>query len=250
MRLATGAGLTLTGLGAIWIGGWLFVGFVALCVAVTVWEVSRMTLAQAPILVAGTAGGCFLLVAALPPGWGLPLLMLPVLVSLGRIGRARLAHAVFVALIVLAGYGLVHLRQDFGTLWLIWLVMVVALTDVFGYFAGRLIGGPKFWPRVSPKKTWSGTVAGWIASGVFGAGLVLAGVAAPPIVAISVAISMASQFGDIAESALKRRVGVKDSSSLLPGHGGFFDRFDGVLGAAVFLLLVERMVDFPPLPGL
>jgi len=68
------------------------------------------------------------------------------------------------------------------------------------------------------------------------------------IVGISIAISMASQMGDIAESAMKRKMGVKDSSNLIPGHGGVFDRFDGMLGASVFLLLIEQLVDFPPVP--
>ncbi len=68
------------------------------------------------------------------------------------------------------------------------------------------------------------------------------------LVGISVAISMAGQMGDVAESALKRRMGVKDSSNIIPGHGGMFDRFDAMLGAAIFLLLVEQIIDFPPAP--
>jgi phosphatidate cytidylyltransferase len=139
----------------------------------------------------------------------------------------------------------VKLRQDFGAIWLVWLVLVVAATDIFGYFAGRMIGGPKFWPRVSPKKTWSGTVAGWIAAAIVGAIFAAMTGAGGPLVSISVALSMAAQLGDISESVVKRRAGVKDSSNLIPGHGGFFDRFDGVLGASVFLLLIEQVVDFP-----
>jgi len=68
------------------------------------------------------------------------------------------------------------------------------------------------------------------------------------LIGISVALSMASQMGDIAESAIKRHVGVKDSSNLLPGHGGVFDRFDGMLGAALLLLFVESVTAFPPPP--
>ena len=73
--------------------------------------------------------------------------------------------------------------------------------------------------------------------------------AQPQIIGISMAMSMAAQFGDIAESALKRRAGIKDSSNLIPGHGGFFDRFDGVLGAAIFLLLVEQVAELPQIFG-
>ena len=164
-----------------------------------------------------------------------------------EVARERLAFAIFTVLIVLAGYGLIHLRHDIGTIWLVWLVLIVVGTDVFGYFAGRLIGGPKFWPRISPKKTWAGTVAGWIGAAVIGLAYVKLAGAGPQFIGVSIATSMAAQMGDIAESALKRHVGVKDSSNLIPGHGGFFDRFDGVLGAAIFLLLIERVSGFPPL---
>jgi phosphatidate cytidylyltransferase len=109
-----------------------------------------------------------------------------------------------------------------------------------------MIGGPKFWPAVSPKKTWSGTAFGWLGAGLvglifaiyFGVGLQLIGV--------SIALSMASQMGDIAESGMKRKMGVKDSSSLIPGHGGLMDRFDGMLGAALFLLVIGQFIGFPP----
>ena len=73
--------------------------------------------------------------------------------------------------------------------------------------------------------------------------------AGPHLIGLSVALSMASQMGDIAESAIKRRMGVKDSSNLLPGHGGVLDRFDGMIGAAFLLLLVEALTQFPPLPA-
>jgi phosphatidate cytidylyltransferase len=101
---------------------------------------------------------------------------------------------------------------------------------------------------VSPKKTWAGTIAGWIGAALVGLAFAVETGSGYELIGVSVAVSMASQLGDIAESAVKRRHGVKDSSSLLPGHGGIFDRFDGMLGAAVFFLLVEQLVDFPPVP--
>ena len=124
-------------------------------------------------------------------------------------------------------------------------MLVVIATDVFGYFAGRTLGGPKFWPSVSPKKTWSGTAAGWIAAGLVGLLFMLLTDAGWPIVWISMILSFASQMGDIAESALKRRMNVKDSSTLIPGHGGLFDRFDALLGAALFMLLVAYVFNVP-----
>jgi phosphatidate cytidylyltransferase len=145
-----------------------------------------------------------------------------------------------------AGFSLIALRDDFGIIWMAWLLIVVIVTDVAGYFAGRILGGPKFWPAVSPKKTWSGTIAGWFGAALVGAvfaGLYGGGIT---VVGVSVAVAFASQLGDIAESAIKRHVGVKDSSNLIPGHGGLLDRFDGMLGAALLLIIVELFLDFPP----
>jgi phosphatidate cytidylyltransferase len=139
--------------------------------------------------------------------------------------------------ILVGCYAFLELRLLDGLGWALWLVTVVVATDVAGYFAGRLIGGPKFWPRISPKKTWSGTAAGWVAAAIvgliFSGGMTQAGWVLIPL---SVAVSFASQMGDIAQSAAKRRKGIKDSSNLIPGHGGVFDRFDGMLGASVFII--------------
>ena len=146
-----------------------------------------------------------------------------------------------------ATFGLTVFREEHGVLWLMWLILCVIATDVFGYFAGRFFGGPKFWPQISPSKTWSGTSAGWIAAGAVGASFLAFTTAGRDIIWISMLLSLSSQMGDIAESWLKRRVGVKDSSHLLPGHGGLFDRFDGLLGGSLFLLVV---VQFTPIPGL
>ena len=126
--------------------------------------------------------------------------------------------------------------------------MVIA-SDILGYFAGKIIGGPKFWPKVSPKKTWSGTIAGWLGAALVALVYIALGIGGWQLITISVAIAIAGQLGDVAESALKRRVGVKDSSNILPGHGGMFDRFDAMLGASLFLLLMGRIIPFPPVPG-
>lgn len=245
-RVLSSLVLAAAGIVAIWLGGLTFALFVSLVVGIIVWELSVMAATPRALAIGLAAGFCCLGVALLPPGWGLPLVMLPALLGIGTTTRVRLPHAIFALLLVLAGYGMIDLRSHYAAGWLIWLVLVVIATDVAGYFVGRWLGGPKFWPKVSPKKTWSGTAGGWVAAGLIGAVAAGLGLAGPEIVAISVALSMASQMGDIAESALKRQVGVKDSSTLLPGHGGFFDRFDGVLGAAVFLLLIEQLIDFPP----
>lgn len=123
-----------------------------------------------------------------------------------------------------------------------WLFALVWGTDVFAYFGGRLIGGPKLWPRVSAGKTWSGTVSGLLCGALaglavayFGAG---GGVSAMPVFIVSLGASALSQIGDLVESSIKRRFGVKDSSRLIPGHGGVMDRLDGFIFAAVFAALL------------
>jgi phosphatidate cytidylyltransferase len=128
----------------------------------------------------------------------------------------------------------VRLDQDWGFVALILILLVVWVTDIGGYFAGRGIGGPKLWPRVSPKKTWAGAVGGFaaslaIAGGFAGFGLGKTG----PLLLLGAILSIASQFGDLFESAVKRQFGVKDSSQIIPGHGGLMDRLDGFVAAVV-----------------
>jgi phosphatidate cytidylyltransferase len=158
----------------------------------------------------------------------------------------RLAAAYALA-IMLAGYGLVELRSVGGTQAILWLVAVVVASDVLGYFAGRMLGGPKFWPAISPKKTWSGTVAGWIGAALVGLVVVLGSGAGRLLVPLSALVAFAGQMGDIAESWVKRRAGVKDASNLIPGHGGVLDRFDALIGAVVLVMALRLVL---PVAGL
>ncbi|RZN17153.1 phosphatidate cytidylyltransferase [Bradyrhizobium sp. Leo121] len=128
----------------------------------------------------------------------------------------------------------VLLRQDpeEGFVALLFVLLVVWATDIGGYFAGRSIGGPKLWPRVSPKKTWAGAVGSFVGSLVVAAGFAVFGLGAVvPLLVLGAVLSVVSQFGDLFESAVKRRFGVKDSSHLIPGHGGLMDRLDGFVAA-------------------
>ncbi len=129
---------------------------------------------------------------------------------------------------------LVRLDQTKGFAALILILLVVWVTDIGGYFAGRGIGGPKLWPRVSPKKTWAGSIGGFVASLAVAGGFAALGLGKTgPILLLAAALSIASQLGDLFESAVKRRFGVKDSSHIIPGHGGLLDRLDGFVAAIV-----------------
>lgn len=147
--------------------------------------------------------------------------------------------------IVIPVMALVYLRQhDSGGLLLaLWALSLVWATDIGAYFAGRSIGGPKLAPRVSPSKTWSG-LGGGIAAALL-VGFALHGVAGLPLplAAASGLLAVAAQLGDLFESWMKRRAGVKDSGNLLPGHGGVLDRLDGVVAVApVAAVLVACLV--------
>jgi phosphatidate cytidylyltransferase len=186
----------------------------------------------------------------------------------GRIDAALLAFAVGLAAVALSsperrywnatGFGyvaaaeiasvLVRLDQTYGFVALILILLVVWVTDIGGYFAGRGIGGPKLWPRVSPKKTWAGAIGGFAASLVVAAGFAAFSKMDPPLrlgplLLLGAALSIASQLGDLFESAVKRRFGVKDSSHLIPGHGGLLDRLDGFVAAVVMAAIFGVLRD-------
>ena len=134
-------------------------------------------------------------------------------------------------------------RQDpvNGFAALMFVLLVVWATDIGGYFAGRGIGGPKLWPRVSPKKTWAGALGSVAASLGVAAGFAACGLGnAVPLLLVSAVLTVVSQLGDLFESAVKRRFGVKDSSHLIPGHGGLLDRLDGFVAA----ILVAWIIGF------
>jgi phosphatidate cytidylyltransferase len=137
---------------------------------------------------------------------------------------------------------LLRASPAYGLPAILWLYAVVWTTDVMAYFGGRLIGGPKLWPRVSPGKTWSGALVGAASGALCGALVGVLGapsrVPLVPFLILGLAASIVAQLGDLFESAVKRRFGAKDSSHLIPGHGGMMDRLDGFVAAAAFAALV------------
>jgi phosphatidate cytidylyltransferase len=137
---------------------------------------------------------------------------------------------------------LVRLHEQGPALMLFLLLLVVA-ADIGAYFAGRRFGRKKLAPRVSPGKTWEGVAGGVIGAGIVAlVGLRIFGVPAAPFIGLSFVTVLASVVGDLTESLFKRHAGVKDSGSLLPGHGGVLDRVDSVTAAApIFLVGLERL---------
>jgi phosphatidate cytidylyltransferase len=134
---------------------------------------------------------------------------------------------------------LVRLDQVWGFVALVLVLLVVWVTDIGGYFAGRGLGGPKLWPRVSPKKTWAGAIGGFVLSLAIAAGFAGFGFGKMgPLLLLGAVLSIASQLGDLFESAVKRRFGVKDSSQIIPGHGGLLDRLDGFVAAIALAALL------------
>lgn len=244
-RTLSGVVMAVVGISAVWAGGMAFAGLVCLLCGVMVWELTRMLDPHAPSGKAEAAGftaavAILVFTLQLSGFWLLGVVALSVALLAWRFPKDRGIAAAYLALILFAGLGLIALRGVYGWDWVLWLVLIVIGSDVAGYFAGRLIGGPKLWPRVSPKKTWSGTVAGWVMAVAIGWGFMGVLGAGAGLIVVSVLVAMAGQAGDIAESAIKRHAGIKDSSNLIPGHGGFMDRFDAMIAAALMVLVLAE----------
>jgi len=248
-RLISAAVMIAVGVVEIVLGGWPFLVLVGALISLMIWELAAMTgRPQGGRMAVGIA-----LLAALailfdegwpsvPSWWVIP----PVMLAMALTPRLHpLASALMAGAIMVAGHGLFVLRDEAGTAAILWLIGVVIASDVMGYFAGRILGGPKFWPAISPKKTWSGTIAGWLGATAVGVGFVLAGQGEPLLILLSPFVAFAGQMGDIAESWIKRRTGVKDSSHLIPGHGGLMDRFDALCGAMVAVMVLGRIIELP-----
>ncbi len=137
---------------------------------------------------------------------------------------------------------LVRLDPAIGFYALVFPLLIVWVTDIGGYFAGRTFGGPKLAPRISPKKTWAGAIGGLVLSIVIALAAAWLGWGRlVPILIVGLLLSVVSQFGDLFESWVKRQFDVKDSSQIIPGHGGLLDRLDGFVAAIVFAAIFGFM---------
>ena len=170
--------------------------------------------------------------------------------AVARQGRRLWAAGgtVYAGVLVMAVLAL-RFSFPFGGRSLIWLFATVWSTDIFAYFGGRFIGGPKLWPSVSPSKTWSGTLSGVSVGALIGTFVALRDLPGPtavaPVFVLTLVTAIVSQAGDAGESAVKRLFGAKDSSRLIPGHGGIMDRLDGFIAAAVFAFVFGVSRDLP-----
>jgi phosphatidate cytidylyltransferase len=231
-------------LAAVWFGGWplTILGAAASVVLLLEWLHVTGQDWRTPIGIwSAIAVAAAVLVAG---GWLVPVAI--VIAAVGAVVVYTLVQRGWVALGLiyapLMAISLLALRPDsaFGLAAVVFVLAVVWATDIGAYAAGRTLGGPKLWPAVSPKKTWSGFVGGLIAALIAGVVVALIAGARPglTLAIVSVVLSLVSQAGDLFESAVKRRFGVKDASHLIPGHGGLMDRVDGLTFAAPVASLI------------
>jgi phosphatidate cytidylyltransferase len=233
-------------LAAAWIGGFVFAAFWWLASVVVLWEWQRLVGGDRLLAGRVAVGAIALALAALSAlhnsiaGVGAALILGAVAVGwvAGRDERIWAAAGVLYAGALAASVGLLRLSPSFGVAAILWLFAVVWGADIAAYFAGRLIGGPRLWPRVSPSKTWSGAIVGALAGAVFGLMLAAWTNRLAALFWLGLTTAIVSQLGDLFESALKRRFGAKDSSGLIPGHGGLMDRLDAFTAASLFAAVV------------
>lgn len=244
LRILSAAVLAPLAVCAAWFGGALLAAVVVLAAGIMGWEWGRLTgsgrFGAGGLLVAATE---VFGVGATAIGWPIVALGLLIAGAATRSAWPTTDHGgnvwagVGTLWIGLSCVALLYLGAEplTGRATLLWLFAVVWATDSAAYLVGRRVGGPRLAPRWSPKKTWSGTLGGLVAAGIVGAmtANILGISMLSPVCWLSFGLSVAAQAGDLVESAAKRRFGVKDTSGLIPGHGGLLDRLDGMLAAAI-----------------
>jgi len=250
-RILTALVLALVAVAFLAMGGLPTAVFAALFASVMLWEMLRLVqtecqlqpLAQNLMILFGS-------LAVLAMNYSPVVFVILVMLGLGigtvsnwrKLGRFTVAGFLIVSL---AAASFVHLRGQFDGFWLVlWIVACVAAADIGGYFFGRVFGGPKLWPAVSPKKTWSGALGGTLLTLIVAAAFGnAAGGDMVLFLAFGVVIAVVALCGDLAESSVKRRFGVKDASAILPGHGGLLDRVDGLSAVMILFFALSYFFD-------
>jgi phosphatidate cytidylyltransferase len=246
-RAAAGVVLMVAALAAAAAGGYWFTAFWLVAALVVHWEWQNLIGGPNQSLRAAFGGAGLVVAAPLATN---DAFLLAIVALLAGAVAASLTSGVRPRFRLMPGAGVIYagamlvsvclLRASwpYGLYAILWLFAIVWGADVMAYFGGRLVGGPKLWPRISPGKTWSGFWIGVLCGA--GAGLLVAPVASSFLVlfCLGLATAAVSQGGDLFESALKRRFGVKDSGRLIPGHGGLMDRLDGFIAAAIFAAFI------------
>jgi phosphatidate cytidylyltransferase len=247
LRVCSALVLVPLAIATAYLGGWPFDLFWGAAAIGVLWEWSSLVARneQLSVLLAGGAS-LALAVVLVATGHVLPAL---IVVAMGALGAASLTLAERRTWVAGAlpysgalAMGPIILRSDGeqGFLAVLFLFAIVWTTDIGAYFAGRALGGPKLMPGVSPNKTWAGAIGGLLASVL--AALVVAKMAALTslfaLAMLAVVLSVSAQAGDLFESFLKRRFNAKDSSHLIPGHGGLMDRLDGFVTASVAAVMI------------
>lgn len=248
MRIISALILIPAALAIFYVGGWWLTGVIGILGLIMLHEWTTMT--------EGEAASSLLVLE------GIALVAALIMVNLGWPLRAFLFVLISTLLIAIAarlmarqalwaGLGILYVSIPCGAIlwlraapdgfaWVIWLMVIVWATDIGGYAAGKTIGGPKLAPRVSPNKTWAGLLGGMALAACFSLGLVVffdLPVSLFIAILYGALLAVWAQIGDLVESGFKRHFGIKDSGSLIPGHGGILDRVDGLVFVAPVVAL-------------
>jgi phosphatidate cytidylyltransferase len=260
IRVASATVLVPTVVAAVWFGNVWFLGLILVGVALLAREWAEMSARRAALGVA-VAIGAAVAISVIVAFLGHYYITWPVVIT-GALAAALMARGALERRAD-AAYGVIYIapaviamiwlrRMDAGLSWTLLLFTVTWFADIFAFAVGSALKGPKLWPRYSPNKTWSGFFGGLVAASLGAIGIVaLSGVLPalpdlhlpwPVAAAIGLLGGLATMAGDLWESMLKRRFGVKDSGDLIPGHGGVLDRVDGLMFAAI-VVAGARLLD-------
>lgn len=266
LRIVSSIALAVVALAATWMGGVAFTLFAVIIALLIFYEWSTITGFSTPerytlfawaglvmvlgqLLLEGPQNGVLVSLYLL-----IGFTVVCAIVALARRTSFWLAGGLLYA--GLSGISLAALRDSYGVIAIVFIFAVVWGTDIMAYFIGRAIGGPKLAPRISPGKTWSGAIGGTVSAIILGILVIWLSSEAITVglVVFTLLLSVGSQLGDLFESFIKRRFGVKDSSRLIPGHGGVMDRVDGLVAACFIaflgaLLLSAASGPLAPAPG-